>query len=142
MRFDTCLLSVLLLAHLKKKVLYCIFQESTRISFTFQFNITYSMIFNVYIAAFYFTTRISIKFQKFAYHGTVLTSLESFKALASDFDFPFPSLFRRNLEKKFGDCDGDGVVTLRELVETWEDVDDPDTSRILARGSMLPRNIQ
>lgn len=51
--------------------------------------------------------------------------------------FPFGSDRRRNLEKKLGDWDGEGVVRLRELVDTWDDVEDPDISLILAPDSLL-----
>lgn len=49
--------------------------------------------------------------------------------------FPFPSDLRNNFEKKPEDCDGEGVVRLSELADTCEEVDDPDTSRILCLDS-------
>lgn len=46
---------------------------------------------------------------------------------------PFPSDLRNNFEKNPEDCDGEGVV--RELADTCEEMDDPDTSRILCLDS-------
>ncbi|MPC16428.1 hypothetical protein E2C01_009251 [Portunus trituberculatus] len=65
-------------------------------------------------------------------------SAESFRAAEPFFAFPFPSDLRRNLEKKLGDCDGDGVVTmLRDEEDIWDEVEEPESSRILTPDSKL-----
>lgn len=66
-----------------------------------------------------------------------LTWPESLKAEWLLLAFPFGSDLRRNLDKKLGDCDGEGVVTVRELVDPWDIVEDPETSLILTPGSLL-----
>lgn len=65
------------------------------------------------------------------------TWLESSNDEAPDLFFPFPSDLRRNFLKKFGDWEGDGVVMLWELLDIWDDVDEPDISRTLAGASTL-----